>query len=242
MGAGAATFHHGADGGLVVQFGETIDAAINGQVLALDASLAARPVAGVIETVPTYRSLLILYDPLRIRAQALIAEIEGRLPLDPAATGERRRWTVPVYYGGEAALDLDAVARAHGITTEEVVRVHAAAAYAVFMIGFMPGYTYLGGLPEALHTSRRETPRPLTPAGGVAIGGVQTAISSLAVPSGWNFIGRTPLRLFDPARDPPFLFRAGDLIRIAAIGAGELDRLDRAVARGEVPAECEVLP
>lgn len=237
--ANAPTFRHAADGGLVVEFGETIDPEINGQVLALDASLADDPLAGVIETVPTYRSLLVFYDPLQVRARTLIERIEARLPIERATAGERRRWTVPVHYGGEAALDLDAVARAHEMTTDEVIRIHSGAAYTVFMIGFMPGYTYLGGLPEALHTSRRETPRQKTPAGGVAIGGIQTAISSLAVPSGWNFIGRTPLRLFDPVRDPAFLFRAGDLIRMTPIDADELERLDDAVARGEIPAACE---
>ena len=234
-------FRHAADQAVIVEFGDTIDAAVNRQVIGLDQDLAERPLAGVLETIPTYRSLFVRYDPLSTSAEALIEDLTARA----AASGERptsgRLWTVPALYGGEAGEDLDEVARIHGLTSEEVIALHSAARYQVFMIGFMPGYAYLGGLPEALHTPRLVNPRPLTAAGGIAIGGVQASISSVASPSGWRFLGRTPLKLFDPSRDPAILMRAGDEVRFERVDAGEAARLDAVSAAGGIVATCEEL-
>jgi len=225
-----------------VEFGEEIDAAINMRVIGLDDDIAKRPIDGVIETIPTYRSLFVRYDPTNTCAADLMEDLQSRM----ASSGERhmnsRLWTVPAHYGGEAGLDLDEVARLHDLSTEEVIAVHCGARYRVFMIGFMPGYAYLGGLPEALHTPRLANPRPLTAAGGLAVGGKQASINSVQSPSGWRFLGRTPLKLFDPARDPAILMHAGDEVCFERIGAAKAQRLDSISSAGGVTATCEDLP
>ena len=228
------------DGGLVVEFGATVDERLNRLVIELDARLAAAALPGLIETVPTYRSLLVLFDPalvdradLTVRLQALAADLR------PGEAGRIRRWSVPVAYGGALGEDLDHIAAVHGLTTEEVVRHHTGADYRIYMIGFAPGFAYLGGLPQVLHTPRRAEPRPRTPAGSISIGGVQAAVSSVEVPSGWHMLGRTPLRTFDLRRDDPFLLKPGDRIRFQPVSIGEYERLTALADGGEVTAECE---
>src|SRR5882757_4288572 len=175
------------DAGLVVEFGSTVDEHLNRLVVGLDARLRDEALPGVIETVPTYRSLLVIFDP----AQADRTELAARLKalsadLQPEGETRARLWHVPVAYGGRLGEDLDHVAARHGLTGEEVVRRHSQAEYRVYMNGFAPGFAYLGGLPKLLHTPRRTDPRPKTPAGSISIGGVQAAISSMEVPSGWH--------------------------------------------------------
>lgn len=231
------------DCGLVVEFGDTIDEAINARVLRLDAAFAQARLDGVRETVPTYRSLLILFDPQRLRRRTLHQAVLSMLPhLDadgPASS--TRHWHIPVLYGGASGEDLETVAALHGLTTDEVARLHAGADYRVYMIGFMPGFAYLGGLPEAIHTSRRTTPRQKTPPRSISIGGKQAAVSPpIEVPSGWHLLGRTPVRVYDPRRaEQPFLLKSGDRVRFERIGQREYDRLCRAAEAGEIVAELE---
>lgn len=226
------------DGGLVVELGNSIDEAINTRVVALDRRVNEAAIDGVLETVPTYRSLLVLYDPLSIRARALCGRIAELIAHEDSAPVAPRRWSVPAAYGGEFGMDLDFVARTHGLSTEEVVRLHSGAEYRVYMIGFAPGFCYLGGLPPALATPRRTDPRPRTPAGSVSLGGIQAAIHSIEAPSGWHMLGRTPVRLFALGRQPPFLLQVGDLVRFAPIQPRELARLSALAGRGEIVAEC----
>ncbi|TBW35356.1 5-oxoprolinase subunit PxpB [Siculibacillus lacustris] len=232
------------DGGLVIELGETIDDRLNATVVALAAAIEALALPGLHEVVPTYRSLLVLFDPLVLPAARLRAIVAALPPPRPASDAERRLWRVPVCYGGACGIDLDDVAARHGLATDEVVRLHAGATYRVHMIGFAPGFAYLGGLPTALHTSRRTDPRPKTPARSVSIGGRQTAVSSpLEVPSGWHLIGRTPVRSYDPHRtSQPFLFSAGDAIRFEPIDGATYERLCRAAEAGEIVAEREMMP
>ena len=144
----------------------------------------------------------------------------------PEAGGaQRRRWFVPVRFGGEHGEDLTAVAERAGLTPEEVVGLHCAAEYRVYMLGFSPGFAYLGGLPEALHQPRRENPRSVTPAGSFMQGGAQAALSPVAMPSGWHLIGKTPLRLFDPGRSQPFLLSPGDRVRLVSVTVSDYDRM-----------------
>jgi len=227
------------DQALVVEFGDAIDARLNRLVQALDRRVAAAKIEGVIESVPTYRSLMIVYDPLRIRAAALRRRIEKLVPKSAAAEAPARRWTLPVAYGGAHGLDLEDVARAHGLSTDEVIALHSGAEYRVYMIGFSPGLAYLGGLPEQLHTPRRSSPRLRVPASSVSIGGIQAAVFSVEIPSGWHLLGRTPERLFDLRRPQPFLLAAGDRVRFLPIAPAEYERLAAITARGEVVAECE---
>jgi inhibitor of KinA len=128
---------------------------------------------------------------------------------------------VPVCYGGEWGPDLETIGRAHGLSADEVVSVHSGAEYLVSAVGFTPGFPYLSGLPERLHTPRRETPRTRVPAGSVAIGGAQTGIYPFETPGGWNLIGRTPWRLFNPHARPPTLLQVGDRVRFRPITSGE---------------------
>ncbi len=143
--------------------------------------------------------------------------------LDVEHLGAPRRVEIPVCYGGELGPDLDDVARTHGLAPEEVIRLHADADYLVYMIGFMPGFAYLGGLPERIATPRRKTPRTAVPAGTVGIGGRQTGVYPLVSPGGWNLIGRTPVKIFDIKRDEPTLLSTGDRVRFRPISRSEFD-------------------
>ena len=221
------------DAAISVDFGDRIDPALSARVLALDAALAAEAVPGVIETVPTYRALLVHLDPLRIDLDHLVARIEALCRAPPTSGSPPRRWRVPVVYGGDFGMDLDDLAARHGLSPQDLVARHSAAVYRVYMIGFMPGFAYLGGLDPSLATPRRSKPRLETPAQSISIGGAQTAISSVAGPSGWHMIGRTPARGFMPGRDPVFLYAAGDEIVFKPIAPNEWDALDAAADRGE---------
>lgn len=224
------------DAALAVEFGDAIEPAINARVLALDARLKEAPPAGMVEAVPTYRSLLVHYDPVETDAAtfgaALLALADGADAIRPGRT-----WRLPVVYGGEFGIDLAEVARQHGLTEDEIVRRHAAATYRVYMIGFMPGYAMLGGLDPSIATSRRTSPRLTTPAGTISIGGVQALVASIAAPSGWHLLGRTPARNYVPGRDPVVLLEPGDSVLFEPVPASRWDALDRAAGAGATVAE-----
>lgn len=197
-----------------VEFGDAVDETLNRQVHALDAALRARSVPGLVETVPTYRSLLVTYDPQVSRAGAMRAALTDALnALTTAELPEGRLVDIPVYYGGEWGPDLADVATHCRMTSQAVIEMHAQPVYTVAMLGFAPGFAYLLGLPEALATPRLTTPRLRVPPGSVGIAGVQTGVYALATPGGWRIIGRTDLTLFDPAREAPFALQAGDRVR-----------------------------
>jgi KipI family sensor histidine kinase inhibitor len=225
------------DGGLTVELGDTIDEATNRAVVALAEALEARACRGIREIIPTYRSLLILFDPVVLPRRSLIAEVEGRWP--PELLSSRRvRWHVPVLYGGEHGMDLGTVAKLHGMTEDDVVAIHSGADYRVYMIGFAPGFAYLGGLPQAIHTGRRTDPRLKTPPRSISIGGKQAAVSPpFEIPSGWHFLGQTPVRSYDPRRaDRPFLFEPGDIIRFEPMRETDYAPLCAAAEAGEIIA------
>ena len=227
------------DLGLLVEFGDTIDPALSEAVVALDEALARAKLPGVVETIPTYRSLLIEFEPREISfpllAQQVWELLRGNRAFPPPVA--ERRLVVPVAYGGEFGDDLDEVAAALGTEPHAIVDLHLAAEYRVYMIGFMPGFAYLGGLPAELRLPRRSTPRPRAPGGSVMIGGGQAAIAALPLPTGWYVIGCTPARGFDPARAEPFLFRAGDRIRFRRIGFDEFALLATSAANGGLVVE-----
>lgn len=225
------------DAALTVEFGDAVDPATNARVLGLDAELARAPIAGVIETVPTYRALFVRYDPCALRFAALGAALADRATRAEPLAETGRVWRVPVVYGGEFGFDLEEVARARGLSPREVAAKHAAGRYRIYMIGFTPGFAYLGGLDPLLATPRRESPRAETPAGSIMIGGVQACIQCLAAPSGWHVLGRTPLRNFHPAREKMFLLGAGDTVLFHEIPARDWAKLDAAAGRGAPVAE-----
>ena len=225
------------DTALTVEFGSTIDTDTNRRVLSLDWAVARETIAGVVETVPTYRSLLVHYDPVVIGFDALSDKLLGLARLPVEATSAARRWRIPVVYGGTFGIDLDDVARVHQITTDDVITRHTKSEYLVAMIGFTPGFAYLSGLDPSIATPRRENPRTETPAGTVSIGGSQACVQCLAAPSGWHLLGRTPVRTFHPKRNPVFLLEPGDQINFFKIAATEFEALDRAAEKGEPVAE-----
>ncbi len=229
------------DSAVTVEFGDVIDPDLNGRVLALEDILRRRDPAGLVEIVPTYRSLTVQFDPTLMDYDALVELIarEGEALQPRNAVG--RRWRVPVVYGGEFGIDLDDVAAHHGMTAGQVVEIHAGAVYRVYMIGFLPGFTYLGGLDPRIATSRRTQPRAKVPMGTVMIGGVQAGIAPVEMPAGWHLLGRTPVRSYMPERDPAFLFAAGDEIVFEPIDASHWERLEKAASAGEPVAE-EVRP
>ena len=225
------------DSAITVEFSRTIDDAANQRVLALDRTLAREPVAGVTETVPTYRSLLVHYDPVLTDFGALSEKLAvlAQLPV-PQAT-KTRRWRIPVVYGGEHGIDLEDVAKTLNTTPDDIVARHVAGDYRVAMIGFTPGWSYLSGLQESLHMSRRQNPRLLTPAGTISIGGIQTGVQCLAGPSGWHLLGQTAVRTYQLHRDPTFLLEPGDYVTFSAVDAKTFAEQDRAAERGEIVAE-----
>lgn len=225
------------DSAITVEFSRTIDDAANRRVLALDRTLAREPISGVTETVPTYRSLLVHYDPTQIDFDTLskkLAEL-AQQPVPP--TENTRRWRIPVVYGGEHGIDLEDVAKTLGTTPDEIVARHIAGDYGVAMIGFTPGWSYLSGLQDSLHMPRRQNPRLLTPAGTISIGGVQTGVQCLAGPSGWHLLGRTAVRTYQLHRDPIFLLEPGDRVTFSVVDAKTFSEQDRAAEGGEIVAE-----
>src|SRR5580704_15158962 len=217
------------DSAITVEFSRKIDDEANRRVLALDRTLAQEPIAGVRETVPTYRSLLVHYDPTQIDYATLSQKL-AELALRPMPASEKARlWRVPVAYGGEYGIDLEDVAKTLGTTPDDIVARHAAGDYRVAMLGFTPGWSYLSGLQESLHMPRRENPRLLTPAGTISVAGVPAGIQCLAGPSGVHLLGCTPVRTYQLHRDPTFLLEPGDRVKFYVIGAKTYMEQERAV-------------
>jgi len=201
-----------------VELGDALDEATNARVRALDRELARSPFDGFLEAVPTLRSLLVLYDEQAVRPAAVTRELAARLSgVESLRSGPGRLHEVPTLYGGDSGPDLRALARERGIEERELVRLHAAREYTAFMLGFKPGFAYLGLLAEQLECARHKTPRVRVPAGSVGLAGRQTGIYPVTSPGGWQLIGRTSLRLFDPFRDEPALFSPGDRVRFAPV-------------------------
>jgi 5-oxoprolinase (ATP-hydrolysing) subunit B len=227
------------DSAVTVEFSRSIDDAANQRVLALDRSLKDASIEGVTEAVPTYRSLLVHYDPVKIDFDTLGAKLVAlaELPIAKEAAATARRWRVPVNYGGENGVDLEDVAKHFNTTPDAIVAKHAGGQYRVAMIGFSPGWSYLSGLDKSLHMSRRQSPRVMTPSGTISIGGVQTGIQCLAAPSGWHLLGRTPVRTYQLHRDPIFLLEPGDQVTFVPIDAKTFAEQDKAAEHGEIIAE-----
>jgi inhibitor of KinA len=207
-----------SDRSLLLVLDDRISLAAHRDVLRLTPLL--RSVSGVTNVHPAYASILIDFDPLATRHSAVeraAAELFAQAVAAPLP--EPRLVEIPVAYGGEYGPDLEAVAAFAGHTPDEVVAIHSSAEYLVYFLGFSPGFPYLGGMPESIAAPRLETPRRRVPAGSVAIGGRQTGVYPMASPGGWRIIGRTPLRLFEPAADPPVLLQMGDHVRFVVKGS-----------------------
>jgi len=221
------------DSALVVEFGSRIDRALSARVTALDAAVRAAGLAGVVETIATFRSLMLQYDPLVTSAAALRAALGGIIAAqEEGNAAPPRHWRVPVCFAPEHAPDLAMVAEMTGQSPDAVVAGLTGLAFHVYMVGGFPGYPHMGDLPPTLRVARLKEPRLRVPPGSVAMAGQLAAIYPLPTPGGWNLVGRTPVAAFDPAREPPALFAPGDTIRLEAIGAERFAALAAAVAAG----------
>lgn len=223
----SARFLPFGDTALLVEFGETISLEANRKVVALNEAILKTGLHEVEELVPTYRSLLVRYNPLKTTYEQLVfrvREIEKQLK-DTTEEVKGRNVTVPVVYGGEYGPDIDLVAQSHGLTEEQVVKLHSGRDYRVYMLGFVAGFPYLGEVSDEIATPRLETPRLRVPAGSVGIAEKQTGIYPVEAPGGWRIIGRTLLRLFDPLQQPPAILESGDIVRFKPISEAEFKTL-----------------
>lgn len=218
------------DRALVVEYGEPSSPELSTRIAAIAHSLRAAPLPGVLDLVPAYTTLTLHFDPASIDgnapfdtlAEQLGAWLEAGAAQAPAPS---RLVEIPVCYGGSFGIDLEDLAHRHGLGTADVIAIHSGAEYTVHMLGFVPGFAYLGGLDPRLFTARRDAPRARVPAGTLGIGGEQTGIYPLDAPGGWHLIGRTPLRLFAPQREPPCLLNAGDRVRFLPISPSQFAAL-----------------
>lgn len=216
---------HAGDRALFIEFDERIDLEVNARAIHTAAVLARDLVPGVHDIVPAFRSVAVHFDPARTDYRLLIERIEEAVSSSGLSAQAAPPIVVPVCYDESLGVDLGDIARITRIAPEEIVRLHAAQAYRVFMLGFLPGFAYMGLLDERLDVPRRSVPRTRVPAGSVAIAGRQTGIYPLETPGGWHVIGRTPVRPYDGDRAQPFLFHAGDTVRFEPIPLAEYERL-----------------
>ena len=207
---------------MVVEFGSEIDPEVNALVHRATAAIERAELDGVVELVPTYRSITLHFDPSLTRYDTLQQAILDLDMDEGGAAGDQRRVVeIPTLYGGEYGPDIGFVAENAGMSESEVIEIHSGSDYLVYAMGFSPGFPYLGGLDPRLNTPRLTTPRTLIPGGSVGIAETQTGAYPVASPGGWQLIGRTPLRLFDPEADPPALINAGDRVRFVPLADEE---------------------
>ena len=228
-----------ADSALLVEFGQRMDRTLNDRVLRLDAAVRNAHITGVVETVPTFRSLTVHYDALRTDSTAVKAAIERLLDHEQVVPRSAKLWHIPACYTASLGPDLDEVARRTGLSAAEVVRLHSERRYHVYMVGFSPGYPYMGDLAEPLVLPRRTDPRVRVPRGSIAIAAGMTAIYPVESPGGWHLIGATPLRLFDIAWPQPALLAAGDAVRFEPIDSAAFEKILAAVAENRYQVRCE---
>ena len=212
------------DSAIVIEFEERIDPDVNARAVRLADALAREGIAGVRDVVPTYRSVAVYFDPLRVDYERLRNYLDA-VDHGTEVTAERSSETirVPVCYGGDLGPDLAEVAAFAGITEQQVIKRHAGGSYRVYMLGFVPGFAYMCPVDSRIAMPRRPTPRVRVPLGSVGIGGIQTGVYPAETPGGWRLIGRTPLKPFDPARAKPFLMKAGDTVQFYPIDRAEYD-------------------
>ncbi|MGH7335758.1 MAG: 5-oxoprolinase subunit PxpB [Candidatus Rokuibacteriota bacterium] len=219
------------DRAVCIELGDTISVEINARVRTLEYLIQQKGVAGVVECVPTFRSLLVYYDPRLTDYETLVATIEAlSVQASGVALPPARQVELPCCYDPELGPDLQAAAERLALPADEVIRLHASATYHLYFIGFTPGLPYMTGMPERLHLPRLATPRTKVPPGSVGIGGIQCCIYSVESPGGYWILGRTPLALYDPQAAEPVLLRAGDRVHFRPIDRGEFDTIAASVA------------
>ncbi len=227
------------DQALVIELGASISREVNKRIRDLEEALTQSGWPEVVATVPSYRSLLVYFDPVSVSFEELSQRIRTLSQDKKTASRRARRWTLPVCYGGEYGSDLDDLAATLGLPADEIIRAHSETEYMVYMIGFSPGFAYLGELPSRLEVPRKTIPAPLVPPNTIQIGGQQTAVSSMPMPSGWYVVGRTPVRMYQPVSPKPFLLDGGDLVRFEPITPTKFVDISEEANRGEFAAHWE---
>ncbi|MBZ4686632.1 MAG: inhibitor of KinA [Clostridia bacterium] len=230
------------DMSIVVEFENEISEKVNSKVRSMCLAIEKSMLTGIEEVIPTYRSLLVNYNPLEIRGDSLIEklkDIENRL--EEIKIPKPKVVEIPTLYGDDFGPDLKFVANYNNLSIEEVIKIHSRGKYLIYMLGFTPGFPYLGGMSEKIATPRLENPRTRIPAGSVGIAGSQTGIYPVESPGGWRLIGRTPLKLFNPDHQPPFLLQAGDYLKFTAIDEEEFYRIKDQVEKNQYHVKTSLL-
>ncbi|MFT5875522.1 MAG: inhibitor of KinA [Clostridium sp.] len=222
------------DRALVIEFGDVIEEQVNSKIRSLTIAMEREGIIGIIETIPTYRSLMVIYEPMVIELDELIVKIKSiQSKMDEMKLPSARVIEIPTLYGGEYGLDIEFVAEHNKISQSEVIRIHTSMEYLIYMIGFTPGFPYLGGMNDKIAAPRLQTPRTKIPVGSVGIAGNQTGIYPIESPGGWQLIGRTPVKLYDPYRKDPVLLNAGDYIKFVQIDEKEYKKIEALEREGK---------
>ncbi|MCI5643238.1 MAG: 5-oxoprolinase subunit PxpB [Peptoniphilus sp.] len=218
------------DSAIVMEFGNTIEKEINAKISAVVENLKEKKIDGILDILPTYRSILINYDPVKISYSEMVEILKGLNKSNKDnKSDEVRLIEIPTLYGKEYGPDIEFVAENANLSVDEVIKIHSGRDYLVYMMGFMPGFTYLGGLDERIATPRLKSPRLKIEPGSVGIAANQTGMYPLESPGGWQLIGRTPLKLYDDTKEPPVFIQAGDYIRYIPITKEEYDKIEEEV-------------
>lgn len=222
------------DRALVIEFGDSIEEQVNSKIRSLTLAMEREGIKGIIETIPTYRSLMVIYEPMIIELDELINKVKSiEAKMHEMKLPDAKVIEIPTLYGGDYGPDLGFVAEHNNISTDEVIKIHTSSEYLIYMIGFTPGFPYLGGMNDKIAAPRLQIPRTKIPAGSVGIAGKQTGIYPIESPGGWQLIGRTPVRLYDPYRKEPVLLNAGDYIKFVQIDEKEYKYIEALEREGK---------
>lgn len=222
------------DRALDIEFGDSIEEEINSQILSLTLAIQEEGIAGIIETIPTYRSLMVIYEPMVIELDDLINKMKYIIQkMDETEQPDAKVIQIPTIYGDLYGPDIEYVAKYNKISLDEVIKIHTSLEYLIYMIGFTPGFPYLGGMNDKIATPRLQVPRNKIPVGSVGIAGNQTGIYPIESPGGWQLIGRTPVKLYDPSRKEPVLLNAGDYIKFVQINEKEYKNIEDLERQGK---------